>query len=664
MTDERSHVSLIYDSLGGRPVLLPVEPGTKEPYGTKWLSVTFDDTQSPDYRRDLEGECSIGVLLGPPSRAKSHGEEYLLAAVNVDSLEAAVEWETLNPKTALRTLQTDTPRGRIYWFWIMADTLPDSGDVYPSGPDGAAIDPDTPRWGSLLAMGTHAMVYGTHPCGEDYETDFSRTVFKCEFDELAWPEGHTLPWAVREDSEEYLVETYGQPWYFSANGALQINQPYWPASYAAVNRVLYEPDEGRFYQYLPDRGLWKEQTDASVANRLSGFMMERADGDSRVIVKRTKSLMEALAGLLKGQVERREPFIKEPGRIHVKNGMLNIRSNPMAKTGFSPGHYSRNQIPYAYDPEADCPRFKRELLQSALDEPLDIDLLQRWAGMCLLGINLGQKILMLTGTGGAGKSTFIKAIAAMIGQENVVALRTHLLAERFEIANFVGKTLLVGADVPGNFLMTEGAFMLKSLVGGDALTAETKNVGRTKTVYGDFNVGINSNSRLKVSLSGDAGAWERRLMLVPYTLPPPEKPDPHFLQKLLAEEASGILNWMVQGAVALYKDFEESGKFRMHKVQRARIDDLLAESDSIRHFVKTCLAVEERVEPVLKEEIQTAYVRFCEAKGWTAVGGNTMKSGLTDRILEIHRKTESNGIKKHDEKARRGYYGLRILEWE
>jgi len=83
--------------------------------------------------------------------------------------------------------------------------------------------------------------------------------------------------------------------------------------------------------------------------------------------------------------------------------------------------------------------------------------------------------VLLVGTPGGGKSTLLEVIEAVVGPSNVVELRTDFLADRFEIARFLRKTMLSGKDVPGNFLETAGAQMLKKLVGHDLLSAERKN---------------------------------------------------------------------------------------------------------------------------------------------------------------------------------------------
>jgi hypothetical protein len=74
-----------------------------------------------------------------------------------------------------------------------------------------------------------------------------------------------------------------------------------------------------------------------------------------------------LVGLLQGYVEERDAFRRAPGIIHLANGMLHLADDSPVLRPFSASYRSRNAAPVAYDPTADCPRFRHELLESALE---------------------------------------------------------------------------------------------------------------------------------------------------------------------------------------------------------------------------------------------------------------------------------------------------------
>src|SRR5262249_7952978 len=152
---------------------------------------------------------------------------------------------------------------------------------------------------------------------------------------------------------------------------------------------------------------------------------------------------------------------------------------------------------------------------------------------------LAQKIVILAGTPGGGKGTFIRILNGIIGQINLATLRPQLLSERFEIGRLLGKTLLYGADVPENFLNQRGASILKSLTGGDRVTLEFKNSNESPAIICQFNIIVTCNSRLTVHLEGDTDAWRRRVVVILYSHPKPERPIADLAEQILREESSG-----------------------------------------------------------------------------------------------------------------------------
>ena len=109
-------------------------------------------------------------------------------------------------------------------------------------------------------------------------------------------------------------------------------------------------------------------------------------------------------GMAKIAAAKSDAFHKPNRVMHAANGMVDLTERPFAFKGFAKEFYSRNQSPIAYDPAAKCPRFLNELLRPALCGE-DITLLQNWCGLALLGRNIPQVMLILSGTAGGGKGT-------------------------------------------------------------------------------------------------------------------------------------------------------------------------------------------------------------------------------------------------------------------
>jgi P4 family phage/plasmid primase-like protien len=457
-----------------------------------------------------------------------------------------------------------------------------------------------------------------------------------------------------------LALRFGEPYLSNGRGGFQVNQMFFVRRFAVEHLILHEPNERDFYTYDETNGVWVPQTSDSIkATMAADWQRYPSEIDEPGLLPlRTNGLLDSLVSLLRGHVEKIEPFKKTRRIIHLQNGMLHLDHEGAQLHEFSPDYYSRNVCPIPWDPDAGGPRFISELLESALD-PEDVSLLQRWCGSLLLGRNLAQRIVLLVGTAGGGKSTLLEIIEAVIGPANVCQLRTEHLNDRFEISRFLRKTMLSGKDVLGDFLMKEGAHVLKALVGHDLLSAERKGSNAEFQVRGEFGVAISCNSRLRVKLDGDVDAWRRRFLMVRYEKPKPKERILDFAKTLLSQEASGILKWMVDGAIMHLRECDSVGDYDTNDDQKDRVDQLLAESDSIRHFVT------ERIRPecgadLTVTEIVSAYFDYCSEKGWVAFGSNRVARDLPDLMLETFRSTQNTHIERGG-KRQRGYPGVSFI---
>jgi phage/plasmid-associated DNA primase len=180
-------------------------------------------------------------------------------------------------------------------------------------------------------------------------------------------------------------------------------------------------------------------------------------------------------------------------------------------------------------------------------------------------------------------------------------------------------------------------------------------------MQGTFNVVITSNARLHVRLQGDIGAWRRRLSIVRYEAPPPTKKINDFGAYLLRTEGSGILNWALLGAQKVLNEIpDEGGDFIMTVRQRDVVDSLLAESDSLKHFLQ------ERLEPntygdVTVTEIVEAYAAYCPERHWQPMPVTEVHNKLEGLMLELFGVTKSHDIKRN-EKNQRGFSRVRLKE--
>ena len=635
-------VTRIRRRLGEAAVLLHVATGEKKPVEKGWQKFTAAKMCDAAYLNTLNHGGNIGVLLG----CNSGG----LHTVDIDLDQAVDPFLALNPKLAA-TLRTKRVRGGNLWVRVVG-VCPASVKLKTR---------DGKEWGEWRGDGNQTVIYGEaidRKKGETKPTKYQivndSDVATVAFEEIIWPEHLVLPW-----SDTMLVDRYGEPLWKDERGGVALNQCYFAGRFAAEHVVLHEPAERQFYEYENSTGLWTLKTVDAIKKAFSDdFHRLTVQWQKPAIIRhRTNGLLTGLADLLRGEVERPGVFDERQRVIHVANGMLHLDCDPPELRGFSRHYYSRNQCPIRFDEHADCPRFKAELLGAALDTD-DASLVQRWAGLCLLGYNRTQRLMLITGTPGGGKSTLIGIIERIIGRRNIAELRTNLLLDRFELFSFVGKTLLTGKDVPADFLSSAGATVIKKLCGGDLIDAEGKNRNSRVQMKGVFNIAITANSRLRVRLEGDTGAWSRRILSINYDRPKPANPIRDFEDVLLEQEGPGILNWMIEGAVEHLVELDRCGDFILTDRQKARVEALLCESDSVRFFVRNALEARDGGD-VTSDELVRAYADFCDGRGWDALARRTVENQLPDLMLEKFRVAKRNDIRR-DGKSHKGFAGVAL----
>ena len=623
---------------GNGSVFIHVPSRTKAPADKGWQKTTTAQMLDPVYQARL-ASGNIGVLLGEPSGG--------LSTVDIDSDGEFARFIQLNPILS-ETLITRGARGGQLWFRMKGDYPPLTKLKNESGQD----------YGEWRADGGQSIVHGTHPSGVPYKRLNDAPPLTIRFDQIVWPDHVKLPWV--KDAADQLTDQYGPAYKFESG--LKINEFYFAAKFKLEHPVLWDPTEREFYRYDTLGGLWHCVSTENLKFQLGIDFKHASDqtGIDDFVFARNDARMSACLSTLKGMIEEKDAFKKPDNTlIHCSNGMLDLGCEPSELRTFHPEYRSRNASPFSFDPEAECPEFINGLLKPALDDD-DIDLLQTWAGGVLLGKNPAQRLMIIMGTPGGGKSTMVEILEKVIGEQNVAQIRTEHLGKQFEMYKFLGKTLLTGKDVDPDFLNERHASMIKALVGGDLLDAEKKNGNEHFQLRGCFNVAITCNARLTVRLKGDVGAWERRILLLQYECPKPKKRIADFASKLIREEGPGILNWMAVGAQKYMAEVKEFGDIRLTAAQSERVDRLLKESDSLRQFVETRV-VKAPLHEITSDELRNGYLDFCEEMGWRAFEAREIKASLADLMMQIHQVRQRHDISRFD-KTQRGFKGVRLLE--
>jgi putative DNA primase/helicase len=264
-----------------------------------------------------------------------------------------------------------------------------------------------------------------------------------------------------------------------------------------------------------------------------------------------------------------------------------------------------------YDFTLDAPKPERwfEFLgQVWPDDQECIDTLQEIFGLLLTGDTSYQKIFVLIGPTRCGKGTIARALAGLIGTQNVAGPTLASFGTNFGLWPLLGKPVAIVSDarLSGKTDQAVVTERLLSISGEDQLTVDRKN---QEPVTGKLPTRLMILSNELPRLTDASGALIGRMLLLPMRQTFYGREDRHLGEKLL-EERAGILLWAIAGWARLQE--------RGHFVQPASGDDMREQlvdlASPVGAFVRDCCVVE----PGKRVSVESLYARYrewCQAKG-------------------------------------------------
>lgn len=189
------------------------------------------------------------------------------------------------------------------------------------------------------------------------------------------------------------------------------------------------------------------------------------------------------------------------------------------------------------------------------DEDL-ISYVQRLFGYAVTGETSEHVLADFYGSGQNGKTTLVNTVMRIIGDHAIAAPqgllveveRQHPHPER--IAALRGRRLVVSAELEDRATLAEG--LVKLLTGGDRL--EARQLYGQRFQFEPTHTLVLYTNHLPQVRGTDRAIW-RRIKVVPFgvTIEPDERID-RLDDILVAEHGQAVLAWLIEGAVAFYRD--------------------------------------------------------------------------------------------------------------
>jgi putative DNA primase/helicase len=252
-------------------------------------------------------------------------------------------------------------------------------------------------------------------------------------------------------------------------------------------------------------------------------------------------------------------FDNHKWRLNCNNATVRLDSPVMKTYAHSRRDYLTRIVPWPYDPEAPCRRWRRFLEQVTGGDRELQNFLQLAVGYGITG-EVGEKCLFfLHGPGDTGKTTFIETIGRLLGDDYARTagftsfVRGVKSGIRNDLARLQGVRFVAAAEAA-----QEDKFdvvLLKRLTGDDTITA--RYLYREHVQFRpEFKIFLAANHAPKLP-ADDEAAW-RRFVVIPFDVQIQRKQ--HDLKDRLQEEMPGILRWAVQGAWRYYANYFNQGR--------------------------------------------------------------------------------------------------------
>ena len=344
------------------------------------------------------------------------------------------------------------------------------------------------------------------------------------------------------------------------------------------------------------------------------------------------------------------PLDIEVDCIHLKNGVYHLKDGTFQESRL----FCRNRLSVAYDPKAPAPTKWLEFLNGLL-EPEDIPTLQEYLGYCLIPSTKGQKMMLIVGKGGEGKSRIGLVLKRLMGEAVSNGSVQKIENNRFARADLENRLLMVDDDMDMNALPKTN--YIKTIVTAEAkLDLERKGVQSYQSdVYARFL--CFGNGALTSLYDHSDGFFRRQLILTTKDKPADRKDDPYLVEKMCAE-LEGILLWCLEGLHRLVKnDFS----FTVSERAAANVDTIKRSSNNVIDFMESEGYFRFKADySVSSKELYDIYKMWCEDNACHSVSAIRFSAELRQNDSRYNIEA-TNNIYLPGGRRVRGFIGIEPL---
>jgi putative DNA primase/helicase len=375
------------------------------------------------------------------------------------------------------------------------------------------------------------------------------------------------------------------------------------------------------HRWVPDQQGQMMHIGKCIARSLYAEAAEIEDKDIREacvkFARACESTERKKSALVSAQSEPGIPilpdkFDRDPFLLNCPSGTIDLR-----RSGEQRSHRREDFItkmsPVIYQPSARSALWKRFLDETTGGDREMQDFLQRAVGYSLTGSVSEEVLFFVHGPGASGKSTFLEAIKAVLGDYAKTAdfetfvQRNNAGGVRDDVAELAGRRFVVSIEVEEGRKLAQG--LVKLVTGGDSVRARFLYQQGFEFVP-QFKLWLAANDAPKVK-HNDSAMW-RRILRIPFDqVIPKAKRDPSIKARLKNVQECGpaILAWAVEGCLR----WQEEGLGVPAMVELAT-EEYRLNMDPLRDFVADCCIVSTTAWGTSKA-LRHAYEAYCRDHG-------------------------------------------------
>lgn len=363
------------------------------------------------------------------------------------------------------------------------------------------------------------------------------------------------------------------------------------------------------------------------------------------IAKRTASLLDTL------RIECWSPPLPVyADRIHLANGTLFLDG-----TFKEEKYFCINRLPVLYHPEAPKPIKWLTFLNELLEQE-DIPTLQEFMGYCLIPSTKGQKMLILTGKGGEGKSRIGLVLRSLLGSSMNTGSIAKVETSPFARADLEHELLMLDDDMKLEALPQTNH--IKAIVTAE-LPLDLEKKGKQSyqgQLYVRF-IGL-GNGTLRSLYDRSVGFFRRQIILAVKEKDQHRTDDPFIAEKMCAE-AEGIFMWALEGVQRLINN-----NYKFTVSQRAQENMMAAVSDgnNIIEFLQSQGYFRFKADyEASSKDLYAVYRIWCDDNAMNSLSLKSFGSYLKQNA-DTYKLEYTNKIYIGSGKYARGFMGIELLQ--